>query len=159
MRQTKEKAKKSSRSSRRRKNSKTNKSQETRQTKEKAKKSSNSTLPLKQTTPNTQCKLSTLGRIYHVSSLNHSISKRVLPTLCTFSPPLAMNSSNTNREKHEMLCMRTKLRCFTRYTSRYLSNYTQPLCQDLQKQELILTKRPLNNNHVAKSIYKQDKHI
>jgi hypothetical protein len=38
-----------------------------------------------------------------------------------------MNSSNTNREKHEMLCMRSKLWYFTRYTSRYLSNYTQPL--------------------------------
>jgi hypothetical protein len=72
-----------------------------------------------------------LGKIYHVSSLNHPVSKIVLPTLCTFSPPLAMNSSNKIREKHEMLCMRSKLGCFTRYTSKYLSNYTQPLCQDL----------------------------
>jgi hypothetical protein len=43
-----------------------------------------------------------LGRIYHVSSLNHPVSKRVILTLCTFSPPLAMNSSNTKREKHEI---------------------------------------------------------
>jgi hypothetical protein len=42
--------------------------------------------------------------------------------------------------------MRSKLGFFTRYTSRYLSNYTQPLCQDLKKQELILTKRPLRDN-------------
>jgi uncharacterized protein YchJ len=59
---------------------------------------------------------------------------------------LAMNSSNTNQERHEMLCMRSKLECFTRYMSRYLINYTQPLCQDLQTQELILTKRPLRDN-------------
>jgi hypothetical protein len=31
---------------------------------------------------------------------------------------LTMNSSNTNCEKHEMLCMRSKLGCFTRYTRR-----------------------------------------
>jgi hypothetical protein len=93
-----------------------------------------------------------LGRIYHVCSLNHQVSKRVLPTLCIFSPPLAMNSSNTNREKHEMLCMRSKLGCFTRHTSRYLNNCTQPLCQDLQTQELIFTKGPLiDNKHVARS--------
>jgi hypothetical protein len=30
--------------------------------------------------------------------------------LCTYSPPLAMNSSNTNQEKNEMLCMRFKIR-------------------------------------------------
>jgi hypothetical protein len=46
---------------------------------------------------------------------------------------LAMNSSNTIQEKNEMLCMRLKLGCFTGYTIKYLSNYTQPLCQDLQK--------------------------
>jgi hypothetical protein len=45
---------------------------------------------------------SPFGRIYHVSSLNHPVIKRVLPTLCTFSPPLVMNSSNTNWEKHEI---------------------------------------------------------
>jgi hypothetical protein len=39
-----------------------------------------------------------------------------------------------------------KIRVFTRYTSKYLSNYTQPLCQDMQKQELILTKRPFRDN-------------
>jgi hypothetical protein len=47
---------------------------------------------------------------------------------------------------------RSKLWCFTRYTIRYLSNCIQPLCQDLQKQELILTNRPLiHNKHVPKS--------
>jgi hypothetical protein len=35
-----------------------------------------------------------------------------------------MNSSNTNREKKEMIYMRSKLGYFTRYTSKYLSNYT-----------------------------------
>jgi hypothetical protein len=30
------------------------------------------------------------------SSLNHQVSERVLPTLCTFSPSLAMNSSSIN---------------------------------------------------------------
>jgi hypothetical protein len=105
-----------------------------------------------QTLPNTQCKLSPLCRIYHISFLNHSVSKRVLLTLCTFSPPLTMNSSNRNWEKHEMLCMRSKLGCFTRYISRYVSNYTQPLCHDLKKQELILTRRPLRDNkHVARN--------
>jgi hypothetical protein len=75
--------------------------------KKKAKKSSNSKLPLKQTLPNTlNADPPPLGRIYHVSSLNHPVSKRVLPTLCIFSPPLAMNSSNTNQKKHEILCMR-----------------------------------------------------
>jgi hypothetical protein len=74
-----------------------------------------------------------LGRIYHVCSLNHQVSKRVLPTLCIFSPPLAMNSSNTNREKHEMLCMRSKLGCFTDYTNKYFSNYTQQDAKTLQK--------------------------
>jgi hypothetical protein len=69
--------------------------------KEKAKQSSNSRHPLKQTSPNTLNTSSPpLGRIYHVSSLNHLVSKRVLPTLCTFPPPLTMNSSNTTREKH-----------------------------------------------------------
>jgi hypothetical protein len=76
------KAEKSSkRSSRRRKAHKTNKWQEKRQTKEKAKKSSNSKLSLSLSMQ----ALSLLGRIYHVSSLNHPISKRVLSTLCTFS--------------------------------------------------------------------------
>jgi hypothetical protein len=64
---------------------------------------------------------------------------RVLPTLCTIAPPLTMNSSNTIREKNEMLHMRSKLWCFTRYTSKYLSNYTQPLCKYLQTQEWILS--------------------
>jgi hypothetical protein len=30
--------------------------------------------------------------------------------LCPYSPPLAMNSSNTNREKDEMLRVRFKIR-------------------------------------------------
>jgi hypothetical protein len=78
--------------------------QEKWQTKEKAKKSSNSKLPLKQTFPNTLYASSPpSGRIYHVSSLNHLVNKRVLPTLCTFSPLLAMDSPNTNREKHEIV--------------------------------------------------------
>jgi hypothetical protein len=90
---------------------------------------------------------------------------RVLPTLCTFSTPLVMNSSNTIWEKHEMLCMRSKLGCFTRYTSRYLSNYTQPLCQDLQKQEWILLKRPYRDNYqepwakIWNEVNKQVKHV
>jgi hypothetical protein len=56
---------------------------------------------------------------------------RVELTLCTISPPLTMNSLNTIREKNEMICMRSKLGCFTRYTNMYVSNYTQLLCQDL----------------------------
>jgi hypothetical protein len=96
--------------------------------KEKAKKSSNSKLPL-----HSQYKLSPLGRIYYVFSLNHPVSKRVIPTLCTFSPSLAMNSSNTNREKHEMICMRSKLGCFTDYINKYFSNYTQQDAKTLQK--------------------------
>jgi hypothetical protein len=57
---------------------------------------------------------------------------RVQPTLWTYSLPLAMNSSNTNWEKKEMLCMRSKLGCFTRYASKYLSNYTPSSYQDLR---------------------------
>jgi hypothetical protein len=45
------------------------------------------------------------------------ISKSTLPqkltppnTLIASSPPLAMNSSNTNRGNNEMLCMRIKIR-------------------------------------------------
>jgi hypothetical protein len=81
-----------------------------------------------------------LDRHYHVSSLNHLISKSSTNFVHNLSP-FTMNSSNTIWEKNEMLCMRSKLGCFTRYTSEDLSNYTQPLCQDLQKQVLILTKR------------------
>jgi hypothetical protein len=46
-----------------------------------------------------------------------------------------MNSSNTNGEKNETLCMRSKLGCFTKYPVMYLSNYAQSLCQDMQRQE------------------------
>jgi hypothetical protein len=35
-----------------------------------------------------------------------------------------MNSSNTIWEKHEMLCMRSKLGCFTRYISRFKQLYS-----------------------------------
>jgi hypothetical protein len=59
-----------------------------------------------------------------------------------FNPGQANYSSQSNQGtghlvsisplKNEMLCMRSKLGCFTRYTSKYLSSYTQPLCQDLQ---------------------------
>jgi hypothetical protein len=99
-------------------------------------KSSNSKPPLRQT-PLTllmqALSLSLLDIIYHVSPLNHSVSKRVLSTLCTFFPSLAMNSSNTNRKKHEILCIRSKLGCFTDYTNKYFSNCTQQDAKILQK--------------------------
>jgi hypothetical protein len=88
--------------------------------------------PLKQTPPNhlnARCP-PYIHIIMFLLSTTHLA--RVQPTLCTISPPLAMNSSNTNREKNGMLYMRSKLGCFTRYASKYLSNYTQSLCQDLQ---------------------------
>jgi hypothetical protein len=90
------------RSSRRRKNRKTNKWQVKRQTKEKLKLK---TPPEINSPQYSQCKLSPLGRIYHVSSLNDPVSIRVLSILCTFSPRLIINSSNLNREKHEIKIM------------------------------------------------------
>jgi hypothetical protein len=89
-----------------------------------SKKISNSKTPPKSNSPqHSQCKLSPLGRYYHASSLNHLISKSAINFVHNLSPS-TMNSSNRNREKKEMLCMRSKLGCFTRYTSKYLSNYT-----------------------------------
>jgi hypothetical protein len=98
-------------------------------------KSSNSNPPLETNSPNTfnASSLSLLYIIYHVSPLNHSVSKRVLSTLCTFFPSLAMNSSNKNRKKHEILCIRSKLGCFTDYTNKYFSNCTQQDAKILQK--------------------------
>jgi hypothetical protein len=42
--------------------------------------------------------------------LSTTLLARVQPTLCPYSPPLPMNSSNTNQEKNEMLYMRSKIR-------------------------------------------------
>jgi hypothetical protein len=42
--------------------------------------------------------------------LSTTLLARVQPSLCPYSSPLTMNSSNTNREKNEMLCMRSKIR-------------------------------------------------
>jgi hypothetical protein len=78
---------------------------------------------------------------YHISSLNYPVSKsftNFVHNLSLFDNELIKH----NPREHEMLCMRSKLWCFTRYTSKCLSNYTQSLCQDLQKQEWVLTMRP-----------------
>jgi hypothetical protein len=68
-------------------NRKTNKWHEKRKTKEKAEKSSNSKLKLKIPPKQTQGKLSPLGRHYHVSSLNHPVSKE-FNQLCAYSLPI-----------------------------------------------------------------------
>jgi hypothetical protein len=98
------------------------------------KKSSTSRLKLKNSqTPPNNLNPSSPPLIYIiVFLLSTTRLGRVQPTLCIISPPLVMNSSNTFRKKNEMVCMRSKLGYFTRYTSKYLSNYTQSLCQDLQ---------------------------
>jgi hypothetical protein len=44
---------------------------------------------------------------------------------------LAINSSNTNREKNEMLYMRSKIKVLHK-AYKYLSNYTPSTCQDMQ---------------------------
>jgi hypothetical protein len=67
----------------------------------KPKKYPNSKLHLKQTPPNTLNASSPPYVKFIIFLLSTTQLARVLPTLCTFSPPLAMNTSNTNREKHE----------------------------------------------------------
>jgi hypothetical protein len=75
----------------------------------------------------------------------HMMTFLRIRTLCTISPPLAMNSSNTNWEKNEMLYMRLKLRCFTRYTGKYLRNYTQHYAKTC-KTRVNPHKRPQRDN-------------
>jgi hypothetical protein len=100
--------------------------------KKEQRKTQNQALPLKQTPTNHLNESSPSYVDIIMFILSTTRLARVQPTLCTISPPLAMNSANTNLEKNEMLCMRSKLGFFTRYTCKYLNNYTQPLCQDLQ---------------------------
>jgi hypothetical protein len=45
---------------------------------------------------------------------------------------LAMNSSNTNQEKNEMLCMRFKTRVLHKAYKQVFKQLYTPLCQDLQ---------------------------
>jgi hypothetical protein len=85
----------------------------------KSSKSKNSKLPLK------QLPLTVSMEALPLFLLSTTRLARVQPTLCTISPPLAMNSSNTIQEKNEMQCMRLKLGCFTRYTSNYTQHYTK----------------------------------
>jgi hypothetical protein len=139
-----QKPKKSSRrSSRRRKNRKTNKWQEKRQTKEKHKER------LKLKTPLITLNASSLPKVEFIMFLlSISWLAKEFYQLCAHSLPLWQWIHQIQTERS----MRSKLWCFKGYTNRNLRNCTQPLCQDLQKQELILTKRPLiDNKHVAKS--------
>jgi hypothetical protein len=124
------------RSSRRRKNRKGNKRHEKWQAKEVPKKNSKSNsswikLPLTLSMQALLLTLSPLDRYYHASFLNHPISRSSTNFVHILSP-LSINSSNTNREKKDMLCMRSKLWCFTRYINKYLNNYTPSSYQDLQ---------------------------
>jgi hypothetical protein len=65
---------------------------------------------------------------------------------------LAMNSSNTNRQKNEMLYMRSKIRVLYKIYKQVFKRLYSTLCQDLQQQELILTSRPIRDNkHIAMS--------
>jgi hypothetical protein len=120
--------------------------------KKKAKKSSNSKLPPEINSPNTLNVSSTPYVEFIIFFLSITRLAKKFYQLCTHSLPLAMNLSNTNWEKHEMLCMRSKLGCFTYYINKYFSNYTQQDAKTLQKWKLILTNRPLvDNKHVAMS--------
>jgi hypothetical protein len=57
---------------------------------------------------------------------------RVQPTLCPYSPPLAMNSSNTIREKNEMLCMRFKIKLLHKAYKQVFKQLCPSSCQDMQ---------------------------
>jgi hypothetical protein len=102
------------RSSRRRKNCKANKRHEKQQTKEKKQRKAQNRKT--QNSPWNQLPL-TLSMQAH--PLRYTLScffsqlpgyQRVQPTLCPYSPPLAMNSSNIIREKNKILCLRFKIR-------------------------------------------------
>jgi hypothetical protein len=70
---------------------------------------------------------------------NYFVAKKYQPssttTLCTISPPLAMNSSNTNQEKNKILYMRFKISVLHKAYKQVFKELYTPLCQDLQRQE------------------------
>jgi hypothetical protein len=45
---------------------------------------------------------------------------------------LTMNSSNTNREKNDMLCMRIKIRVLHKAYKQVFKQLYTPLCQNMQ---------------------------
>jgi hypothetical protein len=95
--------------------------------------------------PVSKSSLSPLDRHYYVSSLNHSISKSSTNFMHNLSP------FGNNLIKHKLReewddMHEIKIWFFTRYRVKYLSIYTQPLCQDLQRQEWIITNRLLQDN-------------
>jgi hypothetical protein len=71
-----------------------------------------------------------LDRHYHVSSLNHPISKsstNFVHNLSLFGNKLIKHNLREERDvMHEI-----KIRVFQKVYNQLLSNYTQPLCQDL----------------------------
>jgi hypothetical protein len=79
-----------------------------------------------------ETKLSPLDSHYHVSSLNHPISKEFNQLCAHNSPPLAMNSSNTNREKNEMLYMRFKIRALHKVYKQVFKQLYTSLFQGMQ---------------------------
>jgi hypothetical protein len=124
-------------SSRRRKYRKANKRRKKRQTKENDKgelrKAQNHKTPPKTTFPNT---LNTSSPPYIDIILFLFSTTRLAKSSINFvpilSPPLAMNSSNTNREKNEMLCMRFKIRVLHKVYKQVFKQLCTPLYQDLQ---------------------------
>jgi hypothetical protein len=87
-------------------------------------KSSKLTLPLKSTPPNTLNARSPLWIvIYHVSSLNHLISKEFYQ-LCAHTLPFWQWTHQIQTERRtRCYAWESKLGCFTRHTCMYLSNY------------------------------------